>query len=305
MAAGGKECPGARRAALASASNAPENRACCGSVLAWLLLNPVRLQRAPGAGLPGDDAGPGGAMERVSRTGKGKAGVRIFAHRGNLRGRSPDDENSLAALRVAVAHGFDVEFDVNLSSDRNHLVLAHDERRWEPHLEVEPFLSSRSGSECHALNVKHVCTLLSLIDLLAPESVRARFFLFDFELLVTDLPACRYMMRAMQERGLDVAYRLSDREPFLEEYLGDDTVRRIWLDELDGEWVGGSDLARLREAGKRVVYVSPELHGRRDLDGLRRRWEQLAAWGVHGICTDFPLEARRVVGGSHDQSRSV
>ena len=60
-----------------------------------------------------------------------------------------------------------------------------------------------------------------------------------------------------------------------------------WLDEFDGPRFTESDVRRLKEAGRTVHAVSPDLHGR-PAEDTRRRWIDFTRWGVDGICTDYP-----------------
>lgn len=219
--------------------------------------------------------------------------MRILAHRALLDGPDPSLENTLPAFGAAAAAGFDVEFDVNVDDD-GRLVLTHDPRPWSPERDARRFLAETQPDEAHALNVKDLDTLDELLDVLDDAGARDRFFLFDFELL----GAPPEVLADVQRRGFRVAHRVSDREPYAEAYAADPDVTTIWLDELDGPWVDSAVVGRLREAGKDVVYVSPDLHGRRDPDALAVRWRELADWGATGVCTDYPLLARDLLEGT-------
>jgi glycerophosphoryl diester phosphodiesterase len=219
--------------------------------------------------------------------------MRILAHRALLDGPDRELENTLPALASACAEGFDVEFDVN-ADDEGRLVLTHDARAWSPEREPSEFLAAAAPGQLHALNVKSLETLDDLLAVLDAAGTRDRFFLFDFELL----GAPRELLAKVQRRGYRVAHRVSEREPYLEEYAADPSVRTIWLDELDERWVRRHHVRELRAAGKDVVYVSPDLHGERDPDALERRWRALADWGATGICTDYPRKLRDLLGGN-------
>ncbi len=224
---------------------------------------------------------------------------RIVAHRGCLDGPGGDGENRLSALRRVAVQGFDVEFDVRADrSDVSRLVLSHDPADWSGDRDASDFLARPGVGAFHALNVKELDSLPALCRVLSDAGTQGSFFLFDFELLTEDLPECRRRMRALQDDGFHVASRLSEREPFLEEYLTQPHVSLVWLDEFSGPWVGREHLAALADAGKRAYYVSPDLHGNHDADGLRRRWEQLASWGAAGICTDYPIRLARFLGAT-------
>jgi hypothetical protein len=70
--------------------------------------------------------------------------------------------------------------------------------------------------------------------------------------------------------------------------IADDACAHVWLDEMDGPWVTAETVAALTGAGKRVWYVSPELHRPQPLAALHDRWTEALAWGVTAICTDHP-----------------
>jgi hypothetical protein len=102
----------------------------------------------------------------------------------------------------------------------------------------------------------------------------------------------------VQERGFAIAHRVSEREPFARLYASDPAVTTIWLDEFERAMLREQDVRRLVDAGKRCLYVSPDLHRREAPEALRERWRELISWGVHGICTDYPLVLRSVLEGT-------
>ena len=223
---------------------------------------------------------------------------RILSHRGCLSGRLPGGENTLQVLDAAIRQGFDVEFDIQQSPASRKLVLSHDVEDWSAERDAVSFLTQHSVlsglaspdfARCHALNVKSLDTVEVITEHIQRAGAQSRFFLFDFELLTNDLTACRTRMRGLTAQGFQVAYRVSEREPYLEEYLNCDYVERIWLDEMDGPWVTRDHICKLSEYGKAVYYVSPELHARLSPEQLPCRWEQVIAWGASAICTDYPL----------------
>jgi glycerophosphoryl diester phosphodiesterase len=212
--------------------------------------------------------------------------LRVLAHRACLDGPGSVAENTRSALAEAVARGFGVEFDVNRDGDR--LTLAHDPEPWSEERDAEAFVRD-PGPGLHALNLKRLDLLDPLLATIQDAGTQERFFLFDFELLGGGLG----LMREVQRRGFRVAHRVSEREPHLERYAADTCVSDVWLDELDGPWVTAEHVAALARRGKQVFYVSPELHRPQPAEALAPRWEQLAAWGAAGICTDYPLALSR------------
>jgi glycerophosphoryl diester phosphodiesterase len=209
----------------------------------------------------------------------------VLAHRACLHGPDTARENSRAALAEAIGRGFGVEFDVNW--DRGRLTLAHDPEPWSEEIDAEPFLRD-PGPGLHALNVKCLDALEELLRLIERAGTARSFFLFDFELLGVGADE----MARVQRRGFRVAHRLSEREPHLERYVCDPTVTDVWLDELDWPWLEAEHVHALCAAGKRTFYVSPELHRRQPVQAVARRWDEVLAWGVTGICTDYPIHLR-------------
>lgn len=219
--------------------------------------------------------------------------LRILSHRACLHGPDPARENTREALSQAIAAGFDVEFDTRFGTDNARLVLSHDPQPWSEDRDALPFLQSVGGRQFHALNVKSLDSLPAILSGLDETNTQSHFLLFDFELVADNLGDCRALMRTTAAAGFSVAYRLSEREPYIEEYLSDPSVLNIWLDEFEVPWVTQAHVARLTERAIRTFYVSPDLHGVRDMETLKPRWEQIVSWGVDGICTDYPLALRQ------------
>jgi glycerophosphoryl diester phosphodiesterase len=209
----------------------------------------------------------------------------VLAHRACLHGPDASRENSRAALAEAVGRGFGVEFDVNFDDGR--LTLAHDPEPWSEEIDAEAFLRN-PGPGLHALNVKSLDAVPLLLRVLEKGGTKDSFFLFDFELLGAGADE----MAAIQRRGFRVAHRVSEREPHLARYLDDPTVTDVWLDELDWPWLRDEHVHALTAAGKRTFYVSPELHRRQPVQVVAPRWDEVLAWGVNGICTDYPIHLR-------------
>jgi glycerophosphoryl diester phosphodiesterase len=222
----------------------------------------------------------------------------ILAHRGCLNGPDQATENLRATLSQATTHGFDVEFDVRFNPTQQRLVLSHDPSEWSEKRDAFGFLTHPGDETCHALNIKDWNSLSEICRVIHDAGTCCNFFLFDFELISLNLVECRERMRALQSEGFSIAFRLSEREPYLPEYLTQPSVSLIWLDEWTETWVQQEHLAALADAGKRAFYVSPDLHGRHDTDTLKRRWEQMASWGVAGICTDYPILLAEFLGAT-------
>ena len=222
----------------------------------------------------------------------------ILAHRALLFGPDRAAENTLPAITAAHREGLPIEFDITIDEHGERLVLSHDVAPWTAQREPRDLLALPALASPHALNVKDLCALPEILDLLERHDAVSRVFLFDFELVSAGRRSARYLMRSVQERGFAVAHRVSEREPFAREHAADDSVSTIWLDEFGRDGLQEADVRLLVDAGKRCVYVSPDLHRRETPATLRARWLEVTSWGVHGICTDYPIALRSVLEGA-------
>jgi hypothetical protein len=76
---------------------------------------------------------------------------RIIAHRANLNGPDPKNENSLESIQKCFDAGFDVEIDVWLRTDNGEIWLGHDKPQY--HLkDTKLLLDPRVW--CHAKNLE-------------------------------------------------------------------------------------------------------------------------------------------------------
>src|SRR5689334_22537158 len=121
--------------------------------------------------------------------------MHILAHRALLSGPDSSAENTLCSIREAERLEFGVEFDVQLDCEARRLVLSHDPAPWSDCRDAASFLANPSGTAIHALNVKSLYMLPEIASMLKQSRSVDRFFLFDFELICDDPPACRYLMR--------------------------------------------------------------------------------------------------------------
>jgi glycerophosphoryl diester phosphodiesterase len=222
----------------------------------------------------------------------------ILAHRALLYGPDRTAENTLPAIAAAVGERFPIEFDITIDEQGERLVLSHEIVPWSAEREPSDLLAFPAPPSPHALNVKDLCALPAIVDLLERHEARERFFLFDFELVSEGDRATRYLMRSLQDRGFAIAHRVSEREPFARAYAADPSVSTIWLDEFERATLREADVRLLVEAGKRCLYVSPDLHRSESATALRERWLEVVSWGVHGICTDYPIALRSVLEGA-------
>ncbi len=124
-----------------------------------------------------------------------------------------------------------------------------------------------------AINIKEVGREEKAVKLL---QYHPKTFVFDFELCGADPEAYKKLTRAA---------RVSDRR---DEQVPQFEAPIIWIDEFNW-WVVKKDVIRL--PGKKVYWVSPELHmPNMSLALIKERWHEAVYWEVDGICTDYPEE---------------
>ena len=144
-----------------------------------------------------------------------------------------------------------------------------------------------------ALNIKELGDEAALIAFLESQGVIAQTFLFDMELIEPRAGETARRFRDLHP-AVSLAARVSDRGESIARALDIDVASVIWLDEFDGLWCTESDVRALKDAGRTVYAVSPELHGAPPAV-TRERWADFINWGVDGICTDYPLALDRMM----------
>ena len=214
----------------------------------------------------------------------------IIAHRAYRNGPDPLRENRLAAVTECLRLGWSVEIDIRRTFD-GRFYISHDPAADAEDAEARgasPFFDAirRHASAPIALNVKELGYELDLIRYLRAEGVLDRLFLFDMELLERDRGETARRFRAI-DPTVRLATRVSDRNEPIEAALGAEAADVVWVDEFDGLWVSEQDVRTLKTRGRAIFAISPEIHGFAH-EAMTRRWREFAAWGVDGICTDFP-----------------
>ena len=209
----------------------------------------------------------------------------ILAHRGVWSER--DHANGYAALKKAIELGFGIETDVRDLNGR--LVVSHDPPRSEHHLAFEDVLAMLQNSTAQprvALNIKSDGLQRWVKELLAVRFLNpTNFFVFDMS-----VPDTLGYLR----EGVPFYCRVSECEP--EPMFMNDSVG-VWVDNFSGEFDQVEISKSLLDGGKRVAFVSPELHGRTHEDvWLSMRGKELHKYPAFELCTDFPIEAQRFFG---------
>ena len=217
----------------------------------------------------------------------------ILAHRANLDGAKPSQENSLAATRRALELGFGLETDLRRDT-QNRFYIAHDPQPWSSANDFAPFaaLFREFSDRTIAMNVKELGYEAALIALQASGDLGGKTFYFDFELLEPKTPG-RAQKTIRQLLGGDrtaLAARLSDRGESLVQCLAI-PASVVWADEFDSLWLTRREVDAVHAAGRKFYAISPELHGF-DEAARMRRWQEFKDWQIDGLCSDYALSAR-------------
>ncbi len=229
----------------------------------------------------------------------------LLAHRGNLAGVSGPEENSLELVGQALRAGFGIETDIRRAVT-GELYISHDfttelAGRWGAE---HAALWQQFPRQPVALNLKEIGYERVLLKFLEQQDLLEQAFLFDFELL-EDVPGttARYF-RALHPQ-VRLAARASDRySETIDQALSIECAEIVWLDEFDSLWATPADIRRLKEAGRVVFAISPEIHGF-PLALAERRWQEFADWGVDGLCTDWPVRAAEWLGRRFLEARAA
>ena len=224
--------------------------------------------------------------------------MKILAHRGNLIGVDPARENSISLIAEAFQYDVGLETDIRLRNEGG-LYISHDNSEvCDDNLaDAHAMLWARYPNAEIALNVKELGYEDKLIDFIRRHQLVSQVFLFDFELLEERPGESAAKIHALDPE-IRLAARVSDR--YGESILQAESITAasvIWLDEFDSLWVTDRDVSQLKKSGRTIYAISPEIHGF-SMAETETRWKQFQDWGVDGICTDYPIKAREVLGSS-------
>lgn len=201
----------------------------------------------------------------------------IIAHRGYWK--SEPEKNSIIAFQRALDNGFGIETDIRDCAGK--LVISHNPPLGNE-ITIEEFFSMYCNSGVNsflALNIKAD----GLQDMLKPLIQKyniSNYFFFDMSVCDT-IP---YI-----ERGLKIASRKSEFEPFLPFYKNSST---IWIDYFKEGVDISKDINEYVQNEKYACIVSPELHG---FPSYKIFWENCKPLLNKKtlICTDNPEEASK------------
>jgi glycerophosphoryl diester phosphodiesterase len=220
----------------------------------------------------------------------------LLSHRGNRIGIDHSTENSLPSIKQSLQLGFGIETDIRRNSCGN-FYISHDPTPWDAENDAttHAMIWSEAPQSEIALNVKELGYENELIHFIHLHHLEDRLFLFDFELLEARPGETATKIHAIAPT-IRLAARVSDRYgESIRQAASITAASIIWLDEFDSLWVTSREIARLRQLDRTIYAISPEIHGF-SIEETEMRWRQFQDWGVHGICTDYPIRAREILG---------
>jgi len=250
----------------------------------------------------------------------------ILAHRG-LALQYP--ENTFSAFEAALLSGFSIELDIHRTKD-GRIVVMHDNR-----LDrttdgsgkiIDRILEELKGFDCGGWfskefkglklsSLEEICRLF--LNKARPHAIMAvnikddaeegvegltidiidRYKLFERSFVFDMGPESAKRFKAIN-KNVKVAARVSEKESLND--AGDaDFTDIIWLDEFFGNLYNGNLIREIRQMGKNIYAISPELHLKekhpRAKQGFEMTWQELVKWEVDGICTDYPQALKEII----------
>lgn len=215
--------------------------------------------------------------------------MHYLAHRGNTSKRTVGKaENSRNTLTFAAKHGYGLETD--LRDLDGEIVISHDMPRAPAALKFGDLLASLPGelgkNQFLALNIKCDGQQKSLKGMLSGHPALENIFFFDMS-----LPDLFVFTQHFPNKNL--ATRVSDLEP---QPLLYDSVAWLWIDCFTRDWNNWELVEKYLNDGKKLAFVSPELHKRDPLPF----WESLKEQGLDKkeiwLCADHIEEAKSILG---------
>lgn len=215
----------------------------------------------------------------------------ILAHRGFWK--VPEEKNSHAALERAFQEGFGVETDIR--DQDGTLVISHDPPSGRC-ISFQDFLALYRRHDqpgTLALNVKADGLQYLSAAALTKEGIHSDAYFF-FDMSIPD--ALGYA-----RQNMPIYTRESEVEP-TPHLL--DMAQGIVLDCFRSDWITPAKILQHLQAGRSVMLISPELHGR-DPARAWAAWRELTDTRAERpagtrlmLCTDRPREARETFGGA-------
>lgn len=207
--------------------------------------------------------------------------MNILAHRGVWN--TPDEKNTVEALKRAFCNGWGIETDVRDYCGR--LVISHDIASDESPLlgEVLSVYREVKGNSFLAINVKADGIQKLLVEELDKYRI-SNYAVFDMS-----IPE-QVVYKKMQ---IPFFTRQSEIEMYPVMYSD---AAGVWMDEWEEGWIEKKIISRHLENGKLVGIISPEIHGR-DYWNLWNCLKEMDSERIF-LCTDIPEKAKEVFYGS-------
>jgi len=246
-------------------------------------------------------------------------GFKIFAHRGLGFGL---DENSFSAFEESLRKGFSIEIDVQKTLD-GIIIITHDsnlkklfglnklvtETKFSEIKKIDTnqrlitfdrvcdlfnkYKSNKIKIAIHVKDEDQKDILTDLIKIVEDKNLLNCFFFFDLSLkgakLVKDInPSIKVGISVGEKRYNKTIYLWRDIANF--KYFD-----IVWWDEWKKGLYNRSNFQDIKKKDKTVFAISPELHKAHPRsDDYISVWKELIDFGVDGICTNYPLELRKL-----------
>ena len=204
----------------------------------------------------------------------------ILAHRGLWK--KPSERNSKISLFEALKNGFGLETDIRYDKDFG-LVISHDIlNNCFNYLTLEELLIEYKKQKTNsklAINIKSDGLHSKLKETLDNFKIE-NYFIFDMS--IPDL------ISGIKHNLIQYIRHSNFEDP----YPYKDLTQGVWIDKFNSEIPEKSEIINLYKKWSSLVFVSPELHGRKYLD----YWKFIKSFDKEFkidpmLCTDYPLEA--------------
>jgi glycerophosphoryl diester phosphodiesterase len=249
--------------------------------------------------------------------------LEIFAHRGLL---DEYPENSIPALEAAFQGGFGVETDLRLTRD-NDFLLIHDDiflRLAGIRRRVEDTTLAEAEAIKYQHSNEHLTSFRAFLEMAEKEN-RGRQMAIHFKADSQNEKGFRLLARYWQEFNLydtafafdltkEAASRLKEIDSkikialIVSDFKFEPTIY-LWEEvrdfkPMDIVWsaeylklYSKAFLNRAKGTGRIVYAMSPDVHWILGhplaYSGYEQTWDNLAAWGFEGICTDYPEKLKK------------
>lgn len=213
--------------------------------------------------------------------------MKIIAHRGAWSGSlalgvAPCEKNSLQAFEVAIRFGFGIETDFR--DICGNCVISHNPPE-ENAISAETFFKMLKPGQIVATNIKAdglAKKIFSLWKTFAPEALP-----YAFDMSVPD--TLDYV---------NCGFPFLERQSEYEKVAVWKQASGFWLDGFHSTWFGKDELLKLLRLGRPVCVVSPELHGRDEVDcwNILEKINDNEFGRNIWLCTDKPFHAQERFG---------